>query len=319
MNHPYAIHARFLRTIFWFAGSALLATGGAFAASNDAAQIQSPHFRLEVPAANRRLGEQVLEIAESARQAVLDQMPEAMNERVGLAWCATESDFYSRLGERRGHLLAAAVPSTGRIYLNGEQLQRLDRGRFHQTLVHEFVHIYIGRIVREPIPLWLNEGLAMVVAGEWGLSDATALAADSVFGALVPAGQLADRFPRDPSSQARAYRQSYSMTTFLLDLRYSTTGVRGLIADLAKSGGQSIIRPLLSDPQWIADFDRQWRRKWVRPGRLTLILTSSGLFWSLVAGLLVVAYLRKRRTRKRREARWALEEEFTYHDDEFDD
>ena len=159
----------------------------------------------------------------------------------------------------------------------------------------------------------------MVVAGEWDFGDSVALATDSLFGALIPVEQLAERFPRDPSSQARAYRESYSMTAFLLDQRYSTSGVRGLVADLTESGGRSVIRPLLSNPQWIADFERQWRQKWVRPGRLTLVLTSSGVFWTVVTGLLMAAWWRKRRTRRRREARWAMEEEFTYHDDEFDD
>lgn len=322
MTLPRPIHAVPWKALVGFLAIGFLTSEGGTgvsAAAEEAVELQSPHFRLGVPAAHRRLGEQILEIAESARQAVLDRMPQAMNERVGLAWCATESDFYGRLGEPHGHWLAAAVPSMGRIYLNGPQLQRLDRARFHQALVHEFVHVYLGRVLHDPIPLWLNEGLAMVVAGQWDLGDAAALAADSLFGALLPAERLADRFPREPAAQARAYRQSYSMTAFLLDLRYPTGGVSGLIADLATSAGQSAIQPLLNDPRWVADFDRLWRRKWVRPGRITLILTSSGIFWILVTGLLMVAYMHKRRTRKRREARWALEEEFTYHDDGFDD
>jgi len=307
------------KTLLWFVLVAFPATGRTSAAVSEVVELQSEHFRLEVPAANRRLGEKILAIAESARQSVLDQLPQALDERVGLAWCATESEFYKRLGERRGSLLAAAVPSIRRVYLNGEPLQRLDHGRLHQALVHEFVHVYIGRAIHEPIPLWLHEGLAMYVSREWDLGDAAALAADSLFGALIPADQLTRSFPSDPSRQSRAYRQSYSMTTFLLDLRFPTSGVQGLVADLVQSSERSVMRPLLSDPNWIADFDRQWRQQWVRPGRITLILTSSGTFWMLVTGLFLAAYLRKRRTRKRREARWAMEEEFTYHGDEFDD
>jgi len=289
-----------------------------FASGENDVALRSPHFHFEVPAENRRLGEQILAIAESARQTVLNQMPRTLDESVALAWCPTEREFYSRLGGRSGQLLAAASPSIGRIYLNGEQLRRLDRGRFHEALVHEFAHIYLGRAAGDPIPLWLNEGLAMYVAGEWDLSDAAALAADSLFGALLPAERLVRPFPTEPAAQQRAYRQSYSMTAFLLYLRYPTTGMRGLVGDLAK-GSASGLRALLSDPKWLADFDREWRQRWVRPGRVFLVLTSSATLWLLLTLLLVGAYARKRRARKRREARWALEEEFAYHDDSFDD
>lgn len=322
MNHQRTIALwrsktvlRFLIVIFLAAAS----PDSAFSAPDNVAKLESPHFHLQLPADCRRLGEQVLKIAESARQFVMAKLPKAVEERIGLAWCATESDFYSHLGERRGHLLAVAFPLMRRVYLNGEQLQRLDRGRLHQALVHELVHVYVGRLIREPVPLWLHEGLAMIVAGEWDLADSTLLAADSLFGALLPAEQLAQSFPSAPSSQQRAYRQSYSMTAFLLHLRYPTSGLQGLVADLAETNGPSPIRSLLADPRWMVQFDRQWRREWVRPGRITLILTSSGTFWALVAGLLIAAYWRRRRTRTQREARWAWEEEFEYHDDEFDD
>jgi hypothetical protein len=298
-------------------------------------EVQSEHFRLEAPADTRRLAEQVLSIAEAARKTVLDQMPQAFGERVGLAWCSTERDFYARLSRRGGHLLAAAVPSMRRVYLNGEQLQRLDRGDLHRALAHEFVHIYLGRVVPEPIPLWLNEGLAMYVAHEWGMADATALAADSLFGRLIPAEQLAQHFPSDSVGQNKAYRESYSMTAFLLDLRYRTTGVKGLVADLSDerdtsdegdtSGtrGTSGVRALLCDPRWLDEFQREWLQRAIRPGRVTLVLTSGATFWTLAALLVLIAYKRKRRGRRRHEARWAFEEEFGlhdgYHDDEFDD
>lgn len=321
MNDRCAIRVRNAQAIVRSLIVLFLAAGSFSVSSENSVEIQSSHFHLEVPASNRRLGEQVLEIAESARQTVFDEMPSTMSERVVLQWCFTEREFYSRLGDRRRHLLAAASSSMLCIYLNGQQLRRLDRGRLHQTLVHEFVHIYLGRMVRGPIPLWLNEGLAMYVARQWSLGDATALSADSLFGALLPPEQLTRDFPTDPAGQRRAYRQSYSMTAFFLYLRYPTGGVRELVGDLtegAADGGHGL-RSLLFDPKWLADFDRQWRQRWVRRGRLVLLLTSSGTLWLLITLLFLAAYARKRRGRRRREARWAFEEEFSYHDDGFDD
>jgi len=302
----------FVLVAFMFAGLALGAEG-------NLVQLESAHFRFQVPEKDRRLGDAILNVAESARKTVLDQMPSAMEERIGLAWVPTEREFYRQLGGRAHHTLAAAVPSIRRVYLNGEQLQRLDRMALHQTLAHEFVHIYLGRVVGKPIPRWLNEGLAMYVAGEWSLTDAASLAADSLFGRLFPVAELADRFPTDPVGQQEAYRESYSLTAYLLNRRYSKDGVRGLVADLTDNGDKSGLHALLSDPDWLAGFERDWQQQWVRPGRVVLMLTSSGMFWILVALLCIAAYARKRRTGKRREARWAVEEEFGYHDDGFDD
>ncbi|KPL09494.1 hypothetical protein AMJ85_06560 [candidate division BRC1 bacterium SM23_51] len=313
--------ARSPRAILWLAVVLVLAAGSLSFASESSVELQSSHFGLEVPVENRRLGEQILPLAESARQTALEQMPSTMCEHVALIWCPTAREFSSRLGGRGGHLLAAASPPRLQIYLNGERLLRLDRGRFRQALVHEFVHIYLGRVVRDPIPRWLDEGLAMYVARQWSLSDAAALSANSLFGGLFSPKQLARDFPREPTAQRRAYRQSYSMTAFLLHLRYPTGGVQDLVSDLAGSptNGASALRSLLSDPQWLADFDRQWRQRWVRRGRLVLLLTSSGTFWLLVTFLFLAAYARKRRSRRQREIRWAFEEEFSYHDDGFDD
>ncbi len=259
---------------------------------------------------------QILELAESARQHIEELVPGGMDERIGLAWCATEQEFYSRLGSRRGHLLAVAVPTIRRVYLNGEKLRQLDRREFRRALVHEFMHIYLGRRIPDGLPLWLNEGLAMHAAGDWDFADGTALAAASLFGTLFTPRELSRRFPADAAGQARAYRQSYSMTAYLIHLRYPSEGLRGLLADLVND---SNLRSLFLDPDWQEEFDRQWRDRWIRPTRVILVVTSSAAVWILVAALLITAYARKRRQTKRHEARWALEEEFTCRTDEFDD
>jgi len=283
------------------------------------AHLRSDHFSIHLPAANERLGREILGIAESARTTVLENMPESFDELVGLVWCSTEREFYSHLGDERRHLLAVAVPSIRRIYLNGEQLRRLDPRGLRRALIHEFVHIYIGRRVPRSIPLWLNEGLAMYVAQQWNLADAVALARDSLFGALYTPDQLTERFPANVTAQERAYRQSYSMTAFFIEQRYPKRGVRGLVADLIAEKHGGPIHSMLFDPKWQASFDKMWRRQSVRPGRLILLATSTAMFWFLVTCLCIYAYRKKRLLGKRTEARWALEEEFGYDDDGFDD
>ncbi|MBM3334127.1 hypothetical protein FJY63_05650 [Candidatus Sumerlaeota bacterium] len=286
----------------------------------DVTQVESANFRIALPVSDKRFGQKILEMAESARKTVLVKIPQAMAERIGLIWCPTEREFYARIGGsgRGGQLLAVAVPSMRRVYLNGEQLRRLDLIGLRQALIHEFVHVYVGGAVRKPLPRWLDEGLAMYVAGEWDLGNATALATSGLFGGLLPIESLTYGFPSDATGLRKAYRQSYSMTAYLVDLRYPNSGISGLIADLVKDESAGI-RSLLSDPTWLKRFEQLWFEQWVRPGQVTLVVTSSGTLWIVVTFLFLCAYLRKRRVRGRREAQWALEAEFSYHDDVFDD
>jgi hypothetical protein len=286
-------------------------------AAEPTAELRSEHFRLELPAANRKTGERIVEVAESARASVLAQMPKPVEREIRLVWTANEAEFYRQIGRQRGHVLAAAAPEQWRVFLNGAAMRRLDPGDLRQTLVHELTHVYAGHFAGPDLPLWLDEGLAMVVAGEWGFDDSAALAGHSLVGGLIPIADLATAFPADASSQRMAYLESYSLTSFLISQRFARSGVKGLIADLADPKGG--MRPLLADPDWLAGFEARWRKKGLGPGRLIIVLVSGTTLWTILAVVVIFAFLKKRRQRKRQEARWAFEEEFTYRSDEFDD
>jgi hypothetical protein len=279
--------------------------------------LQSDDLVVRIPADLRKLGETILQKSTEAREAVFGKMPIPLKARVTLVWCDTEDEFYERVDARRGHLLAVARPSAMRIYLNGPAMRRVEPAEMYQTLVHEFVHLYIGRIVPDSLPVWLNEGLAMYASGDWGLDDRALLATRSLFGGLLPIEEITRGFPADAHGMQAAYRQSYSMTAFLIDMRYPKSGLDGLITELAEPGSE--IHRLLRDPIWLSSFEERWREQRIRPGRIIIAFTSGGTLWILLALLLIVGYLRKRRQKKRRESRWAVEEEFGYDYDGFDD
>lgn len=279
--------------------------------------LRSDGLIVRAPVQHKKIAAEVLDLAAKARQAVLDQMPLPMDEWVTILWCDTEAEFSAAIGTRRGHLLAVAIASRRHIYLNGEQIRRVGHGEFYQTLVHEFVHIYIGLRVPGWIPHWLNEGLAMVIADKWGLDDAAALAVGSLFGKMIPIDELSDRFPTAPQAMRQAYRQSRSMTAFLIGFRYPQSGFEGLVADLLDERSQ--IRLQLNNPGWLSTFEQRWLDRAVRADRIVFLITSGGTLWAFVTILFLYAYLRKRRSKRRTQNEWAVEEEFGYQYDGFDD
>lgn len=281
--------------------------------------LRSEHLTLRIPAKERRRGERLLERADAAFQFVLDEMPLPFDERVDLLWCSTQEEFEEHAGRDQGQAVAVAAASIRRVYLNGARLRRAESRGVRETLIHEFVHIYLGRRIPGRIPLWLNEGLAMVVSEDWDMNDSIAIAGDGLFRRLYSPQDLAREFPPGATPKHRAYRQSRSMTAFLLEKRFPQSGVRGLVADLAQPSGRSVMRPLLFDSDWLDTFSERWRREEVRPGQLILVVTGSGTLWIALTFLLLFAYRKKRRARRHRESRWAWEEEFGYYDDGFDD
>jgi hypothetical protein len=101
----------------------------------------------------------------------------------------------------------AASPSERRIVLGVTSEGRVqDRER---TLRHELVHVLVRSAVGEaPLPRWLDEGLARVLAGEHGLADVQVLAQARLGDRLLPLASLTESFPAASADAALAYAQS---------------------------------------------------------------------------------------------------------------
>jgi hypothetical protein len=106
----------------------------------------------------------------------------------------------------------AAVPRDRRIVV-GVTSGRAVQSRV-TTLVHEVAHVVVadasGRSVAgtAPLPRWLDEGLARVVAGEHGAADLSVLARARVAGRFLPLAALERGFPPGAQDAALAYAEA---------------------------------------------------------------------------------------------------------------
>lgn len=101
----------------------------------------------------------------------------------------------------------AAVPGERRIVVavtaSGQRQER------ERVLLHELAHLGVQEAAAgQPVPRWLNEGAARVLAGEHSVEDLELLARARIADALLPLAALGGGFPADRARASLAYAQS---------------------------------------------------------------------------------------------------------------
>lgn len=172
-----------------------------------------------------------------------------------------------------------------------------------QVLRHELAHLALRNAVGR-VPRWFDEGYASRAAGEWSRLDALRVNWAFVRGE-VPTLNAMNRHLRLGAADANA---SYALATTAVLL-------------LERLGGERGLTPLMDALVGTADFDQalrqaygltlgQFEARWhkdvkSRYGWLLLITSFSG-FWTVVAGVVLVVWVRRRRRDRVRRA--ALDE-----------
>jgi hypothetical protein len=110
----------------------------------------------------------------------------------------------------------AARPAERRIVVGVTSEGRLqDRDR---TLRHELVHVLARSAAGgAPLPRWLDEGLARVLAGEHGIDDLRVLAQARIGDRFLPLTALDEGFPASSADAALAYAEAGRAVSLLLD------------------------------------------------------------------------------------------------------
>lgn len=287
---------------------------GGDARGQEAPLWETPFFRFHAPPELAGAADFYREELEEARRRARDHWTAPLNESVDVFLWPRES-WESLVHENPAmrDVLAFVRGADQSLVLNHVGIRRAGPEALRRTLTHEYIHIYLGRMIAkwppgaEPrrLPRWLEEGLAMAVAGE-GRWWSTALLDWQGPRRMIPLGRLADEFPTDPALQAQAYRQALSAAAFLAEERGGLTAIIDEIVDPARGPG---FVAGAWNPAVVAGFEQRWHETLRIGWRWLLIFTTAGFLWTVVMALAGVAWLRRRQRARRREARWALEAE----------
>ena len=153
-------------------------------------------------------------------------------------------DFSRRIGSAMPDWGAAvAMPYRQMIVVKSPAHFRLGKS-LYELIKHEYAHLALeDRLHHVEPPRWLNEGLAMYVAYEWGWGNNISLSQAVLFGSIVPLREI-EKLNRFPSGRAQiAYAQSYIAIKYLLE-QYGTESFNILLDNL--KDGKSIDTALMA-------------------------------------------------------------------------
>lgn len=204
-----------------------------------------------------------------------------------------------------------AWPAQGLVFLRASRIRVGTDEPLSVVLDHELIHVLLGRAFGDqPVPRWLQEGLAQVWARQYTAQTTQALAQGLLGRDLVPLGDLAYGFPADPVRARLAYAQSADFVAWLQN-EHGPQTIPVVVEQLrrgASFGAAMVEATGLS----VAELDRRWRGRlegsglWLTPMLGESMFLGLGSFVLLFGGGFV---LRDRRRRLRRMAEREAAEE----------
>ena len=201
-----------------------------------------------------------------------------------------------------------AWPELGLIFLRSPDIRDGRADPLTQVLDHEIAHIVLGRAFgNKPVPRWLQEGVAQLVAGEHSLDTIDTISEGVLSEELLSLHELTHRFPSDPNRAHLAYAQSLDFVIFLRQ-NYGAHALNHLISMMAKNHHFSTsIRSITGKS--VSELDMEWRGElsgsllWLKPiFSDTSLLSIGGLF-------LVLAFIRKFRHRQQEQKKFVAQNE----------
>jgi hypothetical protein len=274
-----------------------------------------------VGAPSGRLTNTLLAAARSAKARLQKQWPRPLSVKtIRMIWYDTKIQFEKAAGQRSDGILALADKQQDVVLLNGPELRRAGSDAIETTLHHELVHINLARVGIDRLPRWLEEGLAMRLAGQYRWSDAWQASADRLFGTLESSEALWGDWNGSQESLSRAYRQAASLTDFFLRERFPQDGEEGLLSLLFSPGHGDAMLDELWTPYGRAMLYMQWTKQGGKLGAWVSFLAGpTMLFGGVGVVLLTLAFIVKRRRAMSIERAWQDEGPYFSEAPEYED
>ncbi|MBX7246003.1 MAG: hypothetical protein K1X53_10930 [Candidatus Sumerlaeaceae bacterium] len=246
-------------------------------------------------------------LADAARRVVSRAAQDAFQMRIRIVMAPDKDSFLKLVGPWAENSSAVAIPSARTVVVNLEAVRTPAGGELGQVLAHEFSHLYVGVRCPRPLPRWLDEGIAMQLARQGGIEDASALVWGKWLGRLIPLKELERQFPVQADRQRLAYRQSNAVTRFVIEQDFD-----GSLTKLLARLGSETEGARTAEFYWTPVNRQALQNRWISTigsfSEVAMLTLSSGFFWGTVGILTVVAWVAVRRRRRQLHSEWDKEE-----------
>lgn len=273
----------------------------------EAATLQRGLFEIRYDGSDEQYALASLDILEGALSEYSERLP-AGEKPIRVIMSHTLQEFFRYAGPYTQPGVGGIAQShAGLIVVKAPRLQQRRRD-YPGMLRHELVHVLLARNTRpENLPRWLNEGIAMVLAREHRWGSWYRVARMYTQGRLFSYRELEFVFA-DASTELEfgdAYAQSLSMTRTLMDyLGEERFWVLIRLLDRVPFDEALQTQAGLTPDE----FSERWQKSLWKLALIVFIVSGVSLF-QVMAFLVLVAYWRKRRSRKRILRAWEEEEQ----------
>lgn len=261
----------------------------------------APLVRIEYDARNEGLAVQTMSLVDAARRRIARLTGDAFAVEVLILLAPTAADFSRLAGPIAEHSSAVALPGRQTMIVSAPVMQSDSLRSLSSVLAHEMMHLYVGVRFPTGIPLWLNEGLAVIAGGE--VRGADQLMILQALNRLPRLEELNHRFPQDPQRRQVAYAYSAAVTQYLIDEDYGGSMPALMAALTGPEGGGLLQRMWDATEQQMLEY--RYRNRQDTWGNYLLIPLQSWFFWGAIVAVLVAAYIARKRRAKRLHEEWA--------------
>jgi hypothetical protein len=276
--------------------------------ASDFMSIRTPHFAFSYYRQDERVIKCLVEEAEALRLTITTDLgfdPEGVTK----VYLASTWNMYQEIqpgGKIHAWSVAVAYPRENLIIISPRAIRRSNL-ELSTIFKHEFTHIALGRVFKgnEKIPHWLHEGVAMYESKEWNFHRISAIMQAVLTGTLIPLSEITEDFPQEENRAELAYCQSFYLISFLLN-KYGRQLFHRFIQEYSRG---SPLNQVLVEIYGM-DLDRleeQWQRYLRMRFSWIPIITSATSLWFLLALLFILAYAKKRKTKRRLYEQWDKE------------
>ena len=259
-------------------------------------EVATPRFRLLYTVKSEGSARQLAGSIESIRDAFVGVLgrdwPGVTEIRVGVG----REEFEALAlpgGAPPGWAVALAYPSHRIVLLNALTMAGPEG---MVTLRHELAHVALGQLARG-WPRWFQEGLAQNLTGEnWSMTHYATLFRAVKQEKVFRFEHLHSAWPDLPSDVEIAYAQSAAFVAWL-SAKYGPEGMGRLVDEVATGQPfEQAFGKAFKSSLWVEEM--AWREGLAaRYGWLPLT-TSSSLLWLGMTGLVVAAYVRRRKQKE---------------------
>ena len=163
---------------------------------------------------------------------------------------------------------------------------------------HEISHIALHRAAGHGfVPRWLDEGLAILMAGETVAGRFEAAAGAATSGNLIPLSELSAGFPAEGTPARLAYAESVLFIRFLQRSHAFDARLPALL-DRMRSGApfEMAFERTFGAP--LPTLEADWAEGLARSSWWVTLISSASVIWALAGALFIFAWWRLRRRRQ---------------------